>query len=181
MKFLFFKKSRGGNQKGFSLVEMIIYMALLVILLATIVTSILSLTTHYRAVKNTREIEDSGIAVLDRMTRDIRNADGVLTDVSIFNVSPGTLTLVSTDSTTGISTTTMFRVESERVVVYENSVLVGPLTKNSVDILGFTIRHIDTPNADAIKIELSMQSDHAAPNIISRNFYSTVVLRGTYR
>lgn len=182
MKALSLKTYKGyKNQKAMSLVEVLVYMSLLIVLLAAIINSILVLTTHYRAVKSTREIEDSGIAVLDRMTRDIRSADDILTDNSVFGVSPGTLTIVSRDAATGYSTTTVFRVENEKVVVYENGVLVGPLSKQSVAIVGFTLRLVDTANADAIKIELSMQSDQAAPNIVSKNFYSTVIMRGTYK
>lgn len=164
-----------------SLVETIVYLSILIVLLAAIVNSVLVLTTHYRAVRSTREIEDSGIAIIDRMTRDIRSADDVLTDISVFNVSPGTLAVVSRDVTSGMSTTTMFTVLNERLVVYENGIYVGPLSKQGISIVGFTVRLVDTSNADAVKIELSMQSDQAIPNIVSKNFYSTVVMRGTYK
>jgi hypothetical protein len=132
-------------------------------------------------VRSTREIEDSGIAIIDRMTRDIRSADDVLTDMSVFNVSPGTLAVVSRDVSTGMSTTTTFTVLNERLVVYENGIYVGPLSKQGITIVGFIVRLVDTSNADAVKIELSMQSDQAIPNIVSKNFYSTVVMRGTYK
>ncbi len=178
---IFQKLQRQNSQKGMTLIETIIYMALLVLLLGAIINSILVLTTHYRAVRGVREIEDSGIAVLDRMTRDIRSADDVLTSVSNFNVSPGRLTVIARDPITGQGTTTAFLVENNRVVVYENGAYVGPLTKQSVVIVGFTVRLVDTANADAIKIELSMQSGQAVPNIVSKNFYSTVVMRGTYK
>ncbi len=182
MKFHYQKLNKSyRDQRAVSLIEMIIYMALLILLLGAIINSILVLTTHYRAVRNVREIEDSGISVLDRMTRDIRSADDVVTNASSFNVSPGTLTIISRDPASGQSTTTTFMVENERVVVYENGAYVGPLTKQSVAIVGFTVRLVDTANADAIKIELSMQSDQAAQNIVSKNFYSTVVMRGTYK
>ncbi len=174
-------KKRHKSVKAMTLIETLIYMSLLIILLAAIINSILVLTTHYRAVRSTREIEDTGIAILDRMTRDIRSADDVLTDSSVFNVSPGTLSVISRDVATGLSTTTVFYVSNGRLVVTENGVYLGPLSKLGVEIVGFTVRLVDTANADAIKIELSMQSDNAAPYIVAKNFYSTVVMRGTYK
>lgn len=183
MKITFFSqfKKRHNSEKAMTLIETLVYMSLLIILLAAIINSILVLTTHYRAVRSTREIEDTGIAILDRMTRDIRSADDVLTDSSVFNVSPGTLSIISRDVTSGLSTTTVFYVSNGRFVVSENGVFLGPLSKAGVQIVGFTVRLVDTANADAIKIELSMQSDQAAPYIVSKNFYSTVVMRGTYK
>jgi len=168
------------RQRGMSMIEMIIYMSLMVVLLGAIVNTVLVLTTHYRAVRNTREIEDSAIAVLDTMSRYIRNADEYVTESSNFLVSPASLTLRTSDASSGQSTTTSFYVSDGAIMIAENGIELGPLTKGSLSVVGFILRPISTAHSNAIKIELSMQSDQSAPNIISKNFYTTVVLRGSY-
>ncbi len=169
------------KSRGMSLVELVIYMAMLVVLLSAIIQSVLILSTHYRGVRNTRDIEDSAIAVFDRLVREARSADDIVTASSTFLVSPGAVALLSTDATTGQSTTTRFFVSNGKVRISENGIDLGPLTKESVSVLGFTVYQITSSNSKGLKIELSLQADEATPAIISKNFYTTVVLRGTYQ
>lgn len=173
---------------GMTLIEILVYMAILVVLLGAITQTVLLLTTHYRAVRNTRDIEDSAIAVLDRLVRTARSADDIVMD-SVLGSStpsgtdPSTISLISNDAASGLSTTTTFTVDqvTKRVTLYENGVYLGPITKESVSVIGFKINHITNSNSKAIRIELSLLSDQATPAVISKNFYDTVVLRGTYR
>lgn len=168
------------NKKGFTLVETLIYMAILVVMLAAIVNSVLVLTTHYRSVKNTREMEDSAITAFERMTRDIRDADGYVASSTVLNVANGSLSLIEQDVASGQSTTTDYYVEDSHIMVRENGVVLGPLTKDSIEATSLIFRRIDTGNSIAFKIELSVQTNQAAPNVVSKNFYSTVVMRGSY-
>lgn len=179
---LFAQRPHAYRQRtsGFTLLETIVYMAILVVLLGVIVNAVLLLTTHYRAVRNTREMEDSAIASFDKMTRDIRDANGFVASSTVLNVANGSLTLINRDSSTGSATTTEFYVEDDRLLIKENGVVIGPLTKQSVKVTALIFRRIDTQSSTAFKIEMSMQSDQAAPNVISNNFYTTVVMRGSY-
>jgi type II secretory pathway pseudopilin PulG len=168
------------DKKGFTLVETIIYMAILIVLLAVIVNSVLLLTTHYRAVRNTREMEDSAIATFERMTRDIKDADGFIASSTVLQVANGSLALFKQDIASGQSTTTEYYVENDRLYVRENGIVLGPLTKQSINVTALIFRRIDTGESTAFKIEMSLQTDQAAPNVISNNFYNTVVMRGSY-
>lgn len=174
------KREYWKYSRGMSLVEMIIYLSLMVLLLGVIVNTVLVLTTHYRAVRNTREIEDSATAVIDNLSRQIKNADEYIAASSTFQTSPSRIALVDRDYTTGNSTTTEFYVSNGKVMIAENGIELGPLTKESLVVVGFILKPITTSRSTAIKIELSMQSDQAAPSIISKNFYTTVVMRGSY-
>ncbi len=179
---------KASRTSGMTLIEVLIYMAILIVLLGTIIQAVLLLTTHYRAVRNTRDIEDSAIAVMDRLVRTARSADDIVMD-SILGSStpsgtdPSTISLISNDVATGFSTTTTFTVDqtSKRVLLFENGVYLGPIIKESVSVIGFKVSHIINSNSKALRIELSMLSDQATPAVISKNFYNTVVLRGTYR
>lgn len=170
--------------RGMSLVEVLVYMSILVLLLGAIIQTVLLLTTHYRAVRNTRDIEDSAIAVLDRLTRTARNADDIVIASSTpSGTDPSAIALIATDAATGVSTTTVFTVDTvtKRVVLYENGIYLGPITKESVSVIGFKVIHIVSSNSKAIRVELSLLSDQATPAVISKNFYDTAVLRGSYQ
>ncbi len=178
------RAARRPRSSGMTLVEILIYMAIMVILLGAIVQTVLLLTTHYRAVRNTRDIEDSAIAVLDRLVRTARSADDIVTASSTpSGTDPSTITFISTDTASGQSTTTTFSVDqiAKRVILYENGVYMGPITKESVSIIGFKMTHILSSRSKGIRVELSLLSDQATPAVISKNFYDTVVLRGSYR
>lgn len=180
MKF-FSHKKYVDTKRGMSLIELVVYMSMLVILLSAITQSTLLLSTHYRAVRNTRDIEDSAIQVMDRLVREARSATDIVTASSTFIVSPSVVTFISTDSSSGQSTTTSFYVVNDKLRVSENGIDLGPLTKESVRVIGFTVYQITTSNSKALKIELSLLSDEATPAVISKNFYDTVVIRGTYQ
>ncbi len=109
--------------------------------------------------------------------------DSVLGSSTPSGTDPSTISLISNDAASGLSTTTTFTVDqvTKRVTLYENGVYLGPITKESVSVIGFKINHITNSNSKAIRIELSLLSDQATPAVISKNFYDTVVLRGTYR
>jgi type II secretory pathway pseudopilin PulG len=182
------KKRRPAGKSGMTLLEVLIYMAILVVILGAIIQTVLLLTTHYRAVRNTRDIEDSAIAVLDRLVRTARSADDIVMSSAIGSstpsgTDPSTISLIANDLTTGFSTTTTFTVDqtTKRVILYENGIYLGPITKESVSVIGFKVTHIINSNAKALRVELSLLSDQATPAVISKNFYDTVVLRGTYR
>lgn len=179
MSFSKIKELNKSHQSGMSLIELIIYMSMLVVLLGAITQSILMLSTHYRAVRNTRDIEDSAINVMDRLVREARSATDIAAPYP--STSFATTTFITTDFTTGQSTTTSFFVVGDKLRISENGVDLGPLTKESVRVTGFDVRVIQTSNSKAIKIDLSLLSDEATPAVISKNFYDTVVIRGSYQ
>src|SRR4051812_8813323 len=102
-------------KKGYSLVEMLIYVGILSIISIVIVNMLLSFTQTYRVVTALRMAEHSGIDAMDRMTRDIRAASTVDPAISKFGIANGELYLTATAN--GVSTTTDFYLENNIVKV----------------------------------------------------------------
>src|SRR5438128_596462 len=98
------------RKSGYSLVEMILYIAILSLFSVTVLNTILSFTQTYRTLSALRAIDHDGLDSMERMTRDIRTASSVDVGNSTLGSSPGVLTLVATAN--GISTTTKFYVQS---------------------------------------------------------------------
>lgn len=162
-------------KKGFSLIEMLIYIGLMVLLLGVIVSTMLSITKSYKQASYTRLVESTGLNVLDRLTREIKNADSINVAQSSFGSNPGRITLNGTDSL-GVAYTTEFYVESNVLKIKENGVFSGQITPTSTPVSSFVLRYIDTPTNDAVKIEMTLQAG-TSTYLRSDNFYGTASLR----
>lgn len=172
-------KSRRKEERGFTLVESMIYIALLVVLFAGIVQAVILLSSSYRNVKTVRSIESSAIMAIDRMNREIRNAISVNTAQTTYNSSPGSLALVSFDSD-GDPLAIRFYISNQRLMLEENGVSLGPLTSADTAVTSLIFRSFSTTTSSAVKIELQLANASTSSYAITKNFYTTAVLRGSY-
>jgi type II secretory pathway pseudopilin PulG len=164
------------TQKGYSLVEMVIYAALLTIISLVVVRTVLSFTQSYRRIAALRFAENSGISAMERMTREIRGATSVVSASSTLAASPGVLTLVAGSGS--ISTTTKFYTQSGTMKVDVNGAYSGPLSVSNASISSLTFTLISNSNTSAVKIDMSVQAT-SGPVTITKTYHSTVVLQGS--
>lgn len=164
--------------KGFSLVEVLVYLALLILLLGGIINSTLLLAKSYRSVKAVRSIESSAISSMDRMMREIKDATSINSGLSSFNVNPGTLALNTTDAS-GTAETLKFYVLDNKIMMDRNGSNVGQLTFSDSRITTLIFRSISTSTSQAVKIEMAIQSG-TSTSFITKNFYDTAILRSSY-
>lgn len=169
--------SHSLTHKGFTLVEMIIYIAiLLVVSMAAIVTT-LSLRDTFERNRVERELASAASHTLERMVREIRDADTV-NGASVLGISPGMLLL---DDAGGTPAQVSFNLSGGQVLLYEDGVEVGPLTPASVtatDLAFFT--HTQAGGTtDLVRVELTLS---VATRFASttRMFSTAAVLRGSY-
>ena len=155
-----------------------VYTAILVILTTVLVNIFITLRRTYSALTATEGVESSAIISLERMTRDIRDATSVDTGLSTLGSSPGVLQLNTTDAG-GVATTIQFFVSGQIVHVKEAGVDVGPLIASSTRVTNLVFRKITTAEAQAVKIEMTLESG-TSTSYRQKKFYSTVVLRGSY-
>lgn len=170
---LILKKNK--SQTGYSLVEMLIYISMLIILLVAIIQGVIMLSSSYINIKAVRSIENSAFTAINRLENDIRSSTSIDTSTSTFGVNPGMLKL-----NIGTSTTVRFYLSNQRLYVEENGSNTGPLTFANVRVTSLVFRNITTTNSSAIKIEMTLQSSSTA-GILNKNFYMTTVLRGSYQ
>ena len=79
--------------KGYSILEVLIYAAILAVISALSVGSILSVYKGFSAAAVDGNISRNGELALDRIVRDIRSASSTDTGVSVFGIHPGILQL----------------------------------------------------------------------------------------
>jgi Tfp pilus assembly protein PilW len=162
------------TKKGFSLVEMLIYLGLLTLVFLIIIATILSFTSSYRTLAALRSLDHSATGALERITRDIRNATSVDTVNSTFLSNPGVLVLTTTQG--GVSTTTRLYVETNVLKVNVNNVLVGPLTTSDVAVTNLVYTLSTSTYSRAIKIDMTLQATNG-PVVQTKTYHSTIVLK----
>jgi type II secretory pathway pseudopilin PulG len=173
MQLLHFRRNN-----GFSLVEMLVYIAILTLLVGVLISSLRAIVTTYRHIKVSRTIETSALTALERITREIKNGESITVGSSTFGNASGSITIVG-KSPTETSKTTYIYLQNGVLRIDEDGVQKGQLTSSSTVVTNFTLRFINQTISDAVKVELTLQ---AGQNDYQRqeSFYSTAILRGSY-
>ena len=165
-------------QRGFSLVEMIIYACILSVLTIVTVNSIFSSVRAFAEFRVDRDLNSSATSLLERLTREIRSAYAIDAAQSAFNVNPGRLTIID-KNTSGPDTNMEFYIENNSLKIKEGGVAMGSLVSSSTAVTNFKVYSLTNPKSSAIKAEIGLTATRG--NISkSGNYYTTILLRGNY-
>ncbi len=166
-----------NKKHGFTLVEMIIYIAFFGVLSVLAIDSTFIVMKSFHSLRLTQNINQSATVGLERMSREIRNAYGIDTVNSTFGSNPGRLTLNTKDGA-GVNTTIEFYVNDNQLFLKEGGIDKGSLmTKNAV-LTNLVFYQIANPESRAVKIEMTIRDTRGdlQKNV---NFYDTIILRGS--
>ena len=167
-----------GSAAGFSLVEMLFYIAILSLALLVVTETLLIMVRSYGSLRAAQQIAQDASLSLERMMREIRDANGTTDAESVLGLHPGELFLSTTDAR-GAPRTVEFSLSNGQLVLKENGVQSGALTSTKTSITNMVFRKIVTARSKGVKIELSMRSG-AGSAARSENFHATAVLRDSY-
>ncbi len=159
--------------RGFSLVETLVYLAVMVLMVTACVGIFSTLNTVLARNAIERELTTSASVTLERMLRDLRYADIVDLTPSTFNVSPGTLKLVQG------TTTTTYTLTGGSVFVTVYGASPYPLTGDQVTVDSLVFTRYATSTIELVRVALTL-STHAKAASSTRTFYTSGVLRGAY-
>lgn len=165
-------RSGSSDHRGFSLVEMLIYLGLLAGVFVVLIQAMLPLAESYTELSVARDVSNVGGVAMERMVREIRTAETVDTATSTFGVHPGRLMLEKGTSTT------MFRLNNGTLIVEENGTETQ-LTGNGVTVDTLRFQHATTPHSELVRVimRVSKQSKEIHR---SMKIYDSAVLRGAY-
>ncbi|MDP3874949.1 MAG: type II secretion system protein [bacterium] len=163
------------KRRGFSLVEMLIYISILVLMLAVIMNIVVSVVRSGRIINALRNVENSATVSLERLVREVRQAESVDIGLSFLDSSPGKLVLVGTDSS-GNPRTVEFYLSSGRLLFKENGADIGALTQADAWVSSLVFRRFFGPNSEGIKTEMTIESG-TSTHYRSEKFYSSAILR----
>lgn len=166
MKFIKYNKKNGG----YSIVELIFYVALFSFVSLAVINSILTMTKSFKETGTYAEVMKGG-DIMERISREVRRATGVAS-ISVNDLK------INTKNDAGVAKTMEFILDNSNVQLFENDVFTGNLNTDNLTISALTFSQIITTKGMAIKITLTVNSKSKIDSFES--FYSTIVLRGDY-
>lgn len=163
---------------GFTLVEVIFYIVLFTMLFGVIIHTLLTISGTYNRIAITANTNETATLAVERIAREIRDADHVITADSSLGTTPGTLALAMT--TDGSETHTIYQ-DGERLYLDHNGARQGPLTPEHTEISNLIFYHITTADGrSAVRFSLTTTAS-SSDETKTTNFYNTAALRGSYQ
>jgi hypothetical protein len=160
--------------RGFSIIEIIIYLAIFGALSIFIINSFIVSISSFNNISINHSLAEAGVSSVDRVSREIRQA----ISVDIFNSTSEVLQLNSLDDS-GNPIVVKIIKEGDLLNLYKNNILVGNILDEDVIVQNLNFRRIDTTYGEAIKFEISVFANRGKQNKTA-NFYNSIVLRGSY-
>lgn len=168
-----FSQKPKHTERGFTLIEILVYLAILVTVSGGALTMLFSLTDNINSGRSERLVTNSATIALERMLSDIRGADLVDTFYSTFDTNPGALTLIDGASTTAYS------VVDGAIVIAKDGVTVGQLTNEQVTVDALRFYHYDNLQTEMVRILMTL-TGVVGDATTTRTFEAASVLRGSY-
>ncbi len=168
-------------QNGYSIMELLIYIALFAFLSVVLVRSLITVMKTYATAQSYRALQNNGELIMERITREIRN--GTTATTSSCLTTPGTLSIVSTD-TNNATHTNSFAVLNSKVQLTTDTDSALNISTDEVSVTSLTFcsfNNVSTATpivtvSKGIKVKLVLSTNRG--HIVSVPFYSTVLLRG---
>ncbi len=163
-------------KKGFSLIEILVYMSILTMVISVLISTIVLLAKTYRHVSASRNIETSALLSLDRFTQVLHKGQSVDLAQSTIASNPGRLMILGQEE--GVQTTTEFYIEAGKLKMKINGEYEGDLTVSNVSVQSLIFRRFETPLSEAVRMELVLYpSDDSSK---TETFYATAILKNAY-
>lgn len=167
------------SSHGSSLLETLIYAAILGMVAVFATGSILAMMKSYASVKMSRDLNFSASVAMERMANEIRLASGIDDAGSAFATTFGKLKLYTTDGA-GASVTIEFFLSGAGIFVKEGAGASEALTASSTEITSLIFNKITSSTVSkAVKISLTAKAKGSRIEK-TENFYNTAILRGSY-
>ncbi|MDP3958179.1 MAG: hypothetical protein Q8Q36_01795 [bacterium] len=164
--------------RGYTMIELVLYASLLAVMSVLVVQALISLTRTFGEMKASSALRAGALVGMERMLKEIRFASSVDYAGSMFDSSPGRLTLNSTDEG-GAAKTVEFRVATSTLLLIDDGVDKGALTGDAVSVASLVFREATTPKGSLIKIEMTLE-DTRLSNPRPATVYGSAVMRGAY-
>lgn len=170
---IYTREQYNTHTRGFSLIEVLVYIAVTVLIAIAAVLTFISLDDVFLRNASERDVTNAATVALERIVRDIRAADGIDSGSSVFGSSPGTLVL-----TAGPTTTTYTR-SADAVTLGVNGEDLGALTPAHISVDELTFQHYTSSTSEMVRVQLTLSSVNRAASV-ERTYVGSAVMRGTY-
>lgn len=161
------------SERGFSLVEMIVYLSIMTIIALVIVQSVTIVIKSNKESFNNNLIENTAVSILERVKRETRRAKTIDSEESSLANGIVQLNIVTNEQST--SSIKVALQGDGSVFLHEDNIFIGPLTVSGAEVTQLSFKQIITEKSEALKIVMTIKSGDK-----TETFYSTQILRGSY-
>lgn len=166
-------KCQQNTQKGFTLTEIIVYMALVLTIVVGSVNALLSYAEVVDMLRVRTQLAETAQGALERITREVRNANEVDVAGSDLVKATSTLSLIGDEYDTIISGTTT------QLMISRDGGADVPLNSGNITLDSFYVYHYTAVDVEMLRMVLTMSSQ-SGDRSLTETFTSSVVLRGSY-
>lgn len=178
-----FLKKNHRYKGGFTLVEMIIYLAIMTVITIALIRSLVIVLNSNRASFADSNIRNSAYSAMENMVREIRGSQSIDTVNSVLYPSQTGILQLNQVDTSGNPYIVRFSTSSSLALNFSEGsttpALAGPITLNGTKVMNLIFTKINTGNSQAVRIQMNLS---ATVNGQTRTqwFYDTVILRDSY-
>ncbi len=161
------------THRGFTLVEILVYIALFVLLASTAVASLLNFSDSLKAYRAEKILTEQVRGAYERMLADVRNATALDQAGSTFDVSPSTVSLQYE------AVERVYTLSGGAITVAENGGTAVPITGDGITVTSFTVYQYDMVSTILLRVEIAATAT-VGDTTVTETYYSSSVLRGSY-
>ncbi len=165
------------TQKGFSLLELLIYIAGMLALGAVMIVLIVQFYGLYREIISIPRADRTALQVIDRLTKDLRAGDDIDPFESNFLTPNGVIEFASLDN--GDTTTKRYYVENGMVKYQENAEAAQAITPKDLYVSNFNLALVATDVSKAVRITIEIQFQ-ANGGTTTKAYSGFAILRESY-
>jgi type II secretory pathway pseudopilin PulG len=167
---------------GITLLETVIYVALLTGISILMINSMLQIVDVYQRARLEREVLSNARLILETLQKSIAQAETIYWPTSLFNQSAGQLSLVTTISAQPEHTTAFidYYLDNGRLWLKKEGSQAIPLSAATVRVVNFRLERI-MQSLDREAVKITLQVDAANQKYAtSITLNSTTAVRGNY-
>ncbi len=156
------------------MLEMLIYIAILILMLGVIMNITISVVNSGRTIKSLRNVENSALTSFERITRETRQAQSVNLSSSVLNTNPGRLVFAGSDSL-GNPRTVDFYLSSGVLMLAENGADLGAVTQPDSRVTSLVFQRFSSSNSEGIRTEITIESGTSTHYRSNKFYFSTII------
>lgn len=167
---------------GFTLFEMVMYVALCAVIALIMTQSLIGLATAYRRFALERDVVASARIAMETLSRETKQARSIYTPTSRFADASGQLSLETPLNPMTSETVSYadFYIDSGRLYVKREGDDAVALTLESVEVDEFTVTRLVVGERDLARIELHLRSRASGIARTEMSLAGSFALRGNY-
>ncbi|QQG45579.1 MAG: hypothetical protein HYW89_01480 [Candidatus Sungiibacteriota bacterium] len=170
------------GDKGLTLIEIIIYVALLGLLLVFVVNSFINTVNAYYRARAEREVLSNGRLLLETITKSLAQSGEIYSPTSRFNIDSGQLSLITVVGVQAghAAAYVDYYVDNGRLWLRQEGQSAIPISAASVKINKFRLERL-SQGLGREAVRMTVEVSYARPKFTSSiSLTSTTALRGNY-